>query len=66
MFTGWRAEIHLKPDNFFSRQKNGRYLLATAVSILHTPGGARTPNPLIRSQMLYPLSYGRLFDSGPG
>ena len=25
------------------------------------PGGIRTPNLLIRSQMLYPLSYGRLF-----
>ena len=25
-----------------------------------TPGGIRTPNLLIRSQMLYPLSYGRL------
>src|SRR5690606_40081841 len=24
------------------------------------PGGTRTPNLLIRSQMLYPLSYGRL------
>ena len=23
------------------------------------PGGIRTPNLLIRSQMLYPLSYGR-------
>ena len=23
------------------------------------PGGIRTPDPLIRSQMLYPLSYGR-------
>jgi hypothetical protein len=23
------------------------------------PGGTRTPNLLIRSQMLYPLSYGR-------
>ncbi len=23
------------------------------------PGGTRTPDPLIRSQMLYPLSYGR-------
>ena len=23
------------------------------------PGGTRTPNRLIRSQMLYPLSYGR-------
>jgi hypothetical protein len=26
------------------------------------PGGIRTPNLLIRSQMLYPLSYGRRFD----
>ena len=25
-----------------------------------TPGGIRTPNLLIRSQMLYPLSYGRM------
>ncbi len=25
------------------------------------PGGIRTPNLLIRSQMLYPLSYGRKF-----
>ena len=24
------------------------------------PGGIRTPNLLIRSQMLYPLSYGRV------
>ena len=24
-------------------------------------GGTRTPNPLIRSQMLYPLSYERKF-----
>ncbi len=24
------------------------------------PGGIRTPNLLIRSQMLYPLSYGRM------
>jgi hypothetical protein len=27
---------------------------------LGASGGTRTPNPLIRSQMLYPLSYGRL------
>ena len=24
-----------------------------------TPGGIRTPDPLVRSQMLCPLSYGR-------
>jgi hypothetical protein len=27
--------------------------------IVGAPGGIRTPDPLIRSQMLYPLSYGR-------
>ena len=27
------------------------------------PGGIRTPDPLIRSQMLYPLSYGRTVSS---
>ena len=25
-----------------------------------TPGGIRTPDPLVRSQMLCPLSYGRI------
>ncbi|MDQ1609975.1 MAG: hypothetical protein QOE16_2707 [Microbacteriaceae bacterium] len=28
------------------------------------PGGIRTPNLLIRSQMLYPLSYGRVGRAG--
>lgn len=28
-------------------------------SICFAPGGIRTPNPLVRSQVLYPLSYGR-------
>ena len=35
---------------------------------LSAPEGIRTPNLLIRSQMLYPLSYGRLvvlFNSVP-
>ena len=27
------------------------------------PGGIRTPNLLIRSQMLYPLSYGRVAET---
>jgi hypothetical protein len=31
-----------------------------AVSV-SAPEGIRTPNLLIRSQMLYPLSYGRMF-----
>ena len=30
------------------------------MSDLGAPGETRTPNRLIRSQMLYPLSYGRL------
>ena len=33
-----------------------------AVSTLRAPEGIRTPNLLIRSQMLYPLSYGRMFN----
>ena len=28
------------------------------------PGGIRNPNLLIRSQMLYPLSYGRMAPEG--
>lgn len=32
-----------------------------AVSTRRAPEGIRTPNLLIRSQMLYPLSYGRMF-----
>ena len=31
-----------------------------STSELRAPEGIRTPNLLIRSQMLYPLSYGRL------
>ena len=32
------------------------------MGIKNTPGGSRTPNTLVRSQMLYPLSYGRVVD----
>ena len=38
-------------------------LINYVTSDLHkhcAPGGIRTPNLLIRSQMLYPLSYGRV------
>ena len=35
------------------------FLPATAL-IAGAPEGTRTPNLLIRSQMLYPLSYGRV------
>ena len=39
-----------------------RGLLRSATAVLRrcAPEGIRTPNLLIRSQMLYPLSYGRL------
>jgi hypothetical protein len=37
-----------------------------AISVFSAPGEIRTPNLLIRSQMLYPLSYGRLFTYGLG
>ena len=36
-------------------------LSAARASKLRAPEEIRTPNLLIRSQMLYPLSYGRLF-----
>ena len=34
---------------------------SSSVSTVRAPEGIRTPNLLIRSQMLYPLSYGRMF-----
>ena len=40
-------------------------IMATKTEIracIGAPAGIRTPNLLIRSQMLYPLSYGRKFD----
>ena len=36
----------------------------SSVSTQSAPGGIRTPNLLIRNQMLYPLSYGRSVASG--
>ena len=35
-------------------------VMAVSLSDRSAPEGIRTPNLLIRSQMLYPLSYGRL------
>ena len=34
--------------------------MSESASDLRAPEGIRTPNLLIRSQMLYPLSYGRM------
>ena len=36
-------------------------VIAGQLAMRSAPGGIRTPNLLIRSQMLYPLSYRRLF-----
>jgi hypothetical protein len=38
-------------------------VLKTFPLVVRAPEEIRTPNLLIRSQMLYPLSYGRLFFS---
>lgn len=48
----------------------GPALWPSELLIGRAPGGDRTPNPLLRKQMLYPLSYGRLVaaprtDRGP-
>ena len=39
---------------------NGTSTTMKSTSKLGAPEGIRTPNLLIRSQMLYPLSYGRM------
>ena len=43
-------------------QNPGQCIILTGV-FLCAPGGIRTPNLLIRSQMLYPLSYGRVAET---
>ena len=45
---------HIRP-NILWVPKDHAYMLCGA------PGGIRTPDLLIRSQLLYPLSYGRTF-----
>jgi hypothetical protein len=39
---------------------SGAFPTVESTSELRAPEGIRTPNLLIRSQMLYPLSYGRM------
>src|SRR5690625_135890 len=58
--TACRVHRQERPHPDF-RQWWGR-LVAVSTS---APGGTRTPNLLIRSQMLYPLSYGRTDPAGP-
>jgi hypothetical protein len=47
-------------QNCRQRTNSGAFPTAESTSELRAPEGIRTPNLLIRSQMLYPLSYGRL------
>src|SRR5699024_21333 len=42
-----------------SKEEAPLRLCWSGASAICAPGGTRTPNLLIRSQMLYPLSYGR-------
>src|SRR5699024_11382528 len=50
--------VHLAPPASGIREAPLR-LCWSGASTICAPGGTRTPNLLIRSQMLYPLSYGR-------
>ena len=44
----------MDPNRVLNSQGD-RAPLMGEVKVSHTPGGIRTPNPLIRSQMLYPV-----------
>ena len=48
-------------DPLRARQKYTPQMLRICSVIFCAPGGDRTPNPLVRSQVLYPLSYGRIY-----
>ncbi len=50
----------------FTVAATGASVASAECRIRGAPGGTRTPDPLIRSQMLYPLSYGRVCDARPG
>ena len=44
----------MDPPRHLNSQGDSARLMGE-VEASHTPGGIRTPNPLIRSQMLYPV-----------
>ena len=46
-------------QNCRQRTNSAAATMTESASELRAPEGIRTPNLLIRSQMLYPLSYGR-------
>ena len=60
MKAGWRhwyfLGVWVLVTTELARGRAGAWVLPKCVS---APGEIRTPNLLIRSQMLYPLSYGR-------
>ena len=62
---GLRARTTRQSDRQNCRQRTNSAACAIpeSASDLSAPEGIRTPNLLIRSQMLYPLSYGRLLFS---
>ena len=47
---------NLGPEDYLTLVLELNYSLG---NLIGAPAGIRTPNLLIRSQMLYPLSYGR-------
>jgi hypothetical protein len=53
-FTGSLINFMKAPENY----------TAEMLGCKGAPGGTRTPNLLIRSQVLYPLSYGRIMPTG--
>ena len=65
----WRKSTNASPDHAaFFRAKFGqlrarrRQQKTRVMRVLLAPGEIRTPDPLLRRQMLYPLSYRRVLD----
>ncbi len=53
-----RRKTRFAVNSLNQKQKGSAYCCKRSLN--STPGGTRTPNRLVRSQILYPLSYGRL------
>ena len=67
--TTW-ASVHSRTPGDFQRlatPRNRRFIESLRPKCTSTPGGTRTPNLLVRSQALCPLSYeGQSRDSSTG
>ena len=55
-----QPETHSRKHTPGTTKPRGIRGVSITVSTQCAPEGTRTPNLLIRSQMLYPLSYGRM------